>query len=226
MTEADQCTLRLMARALARNGLSGPFGHCSLRLDTQRFLVCAPRPMGLIASGEPGTVVNIEGPLPEGVLGEVRIHQQVYRLRPDAKALCRFLSPQIMALAALGKAPKARHGFGAYFAPEPPFWPDPQLVRNDDAARGVAQLLGQDSALVLNINGAITVGETPAQALGLAWLLEDAARVELIVQGAAPETPPLPLDQARQRATWQGGIAERLWDYMTRDDPEADTTTH
>ena len=223
MTEADQRTVRLMARALARNGLSGPFGHCSLRLDQEHFLVCAPRPMGMIAPGEAGTVVAIDGPLPAGVLGEVRIHQQVYRRRPEAQALCRFLSPQIMALAALGKVPQARHGFGSYFAPQPPFWPDPQLVRNDEAAQGVAQLLGDAPALVLNVNGAITVGETPAQALGLAWLLEDAARVELIALAAAPAAPPLPLDQARQRATWQGGIAERLWEYLTRDDAELAT---
>ena len=218
--ETRQRTVRLMARALGRNGLSGPFGHCSVRLDADHFLVCASRPMAMIAPGEAGTVVPVRGPLPEGVLGEVRIHQQVYQRRPEIGAVCRFLSPQIMALAALGLTPQARHGFGSYVAPAVPFWTDPQLVRNDTAAEGVAELMGNAPALVLNINGAVTAAPTPAQALGLAWLLEDSARVELTVRSIAPDAAPLATDQARQRATWSGGIAERLWDYLTRDDPE------
>ena len=88
-----------MARALGQNGLSGPFGHCGVRLDDERFLVCAPRPMALIRAGEPGTVVDIAGELPPDVLGEVRIHQQLYRRRPGVGAICRFISPQITALA-------------------------------------------------------------------------------------------------------------------------------
>ena len=65
LTPEVQRTLRRMARALGRNGLSGPFGHCSLRLDADHFLVCAPRPMALIAADEPGTVVPVAGPLPD-----------------------------------------------------------------------------------------------------------------------------------------------------------------
>jgi len=52
------------------------FGHCSVRLDEKSFLVCAAKPMGIIKPGEPGTVVSTDAPLPEGVLGEVRMHQQ------------------------------------------------------------------------------------------------------------------------------------------------------
>lgn len=220
VAEETQLNLRRMARALGRNGLSGPFGHCSLRLDADHFIVCAPRPMALIKPGEAGTVVAIDGLLPAGVLGEVRIHQQLYRRRPDIGAICRFLSPQIMALAALGRVPRPRHGFGAYFSPAVPFWPDPQLVRNDEAANGVADLMGNAPAMVLNINGAVTAAPTAAQALGLAWFLEDAARVELAHLATASDAPPLAHEQALQRATWQGGIAERLWEYLTRDDPE------
>jgi hypothetical protein len=69
--------VRLAARALARHGLVHAYGHCSERLDANHFLVCAARPMGLIAAGEPGVIVPVVGPLPDGVLGEVRIHQQL-----------------------------------------------------------------------------------------------------------------------------------------------------
>jgi len=220
--ESQQVVVRKMARALARGGLVTAYGHCSLRLDGQSFLCCAPKPMGLIGKGEPGTIVPFDGALPEGVLGEVRMHQQIYKRRADVNAVCRFLSPNVMALAAIGLTPRARHGFGAYFYPQAPFWADPGLIRNDPAAVGVAATLGNAPAVVVSINGAVSVGETPERALTLAWFLEDAARVELaaLAAGRADIAPRMNEEQARSRATWQGRIAERMWDYLTDGDPE------
>ncbi len=116
--EQQQIIVRKMARALARGGLVNAYGHCSVRLDDKSLLVCAAKPMGLIRSGEPGTVVPVQGALPDGVLGEVQMHQQIYQRRPEV--ICRFLSPNVLALAALGLTPKARHGFGSYFYPQCP----------------------------------------------------------------------------------------------------------
>src|SRR5258708_39873654 len=100
--EQQKITVRKMARALARGGLVNAFGHCSVRLDEKSFLVCAAKPMGTIKPGVPGTVVSTEGALPEGVLGEVRMHQQVYKRRSDANAIGRIISPNVDTLAALG----------------------------------------------------------------------------------------------------------------------------
>jgi HCOMODA/2-hydroxy-3-carboxy-muconic semialdehyde decarboxylase len=220
--EQQQIIVRKMARALARGGLVNAFGHCSVRLDEKSFLVCAAKPMGTIKPGEPGTVVSTEGALPEGVLGEVRMHQQVYKRRSDAKAICRFISPNVVTLAALGLTPRARHGQGAHFYPQVPFWSDPGLIRNDPAAVGVAETMGKAPAVVVSVNGAVTAGETPAQAVTLAWFLEDAARVELAAlnAGLADRAPRMTAEQAKTRATWQGRIAERMWDYLTDGDPE------
>ena len=221
-TEQQQILVRKMARALARGGLVHAYGHCSLRLDEQHFLVCAAKPMGLIQPGEAGTVVPVDGALPEGVLGEVRMHQQIYKRRPGVQSIARFLSPNVMALAALGLTPKARHGFGAYFYPQVPFWSDPGLIRNDAAAVGVAEVMGDAPAVVVAINGSVTAGETPEQAVTLAWYLEDAARVELaaLAAGMAESAPRMNAEQALQRATWQGRIAERMWEHLSNGDPE------
>ena len=127
--------------------------------------------MASIGPGEPGTVIRFDAALPVGVLGEVRIHQQVYARRPEVGAICRFISPQITALAALGRTPRPRHGFGSYFSPSVPFWPRPALVRDEASATGVAELLGDAPALVLNVNGAGTVGRTAEQAPALGWFL-------------------------------------------------------
>ncbi len=218
-THEHQRTVRLAARALARAGLVHAFGHCSVRLDAETFLVCTARPMGLIEDGDSGTVVAVDGALPSGVLGEVRMHQQIYRRRSDVGAICRFLSPNVMALAAMGQTPRARHGFGAYFYPQPPLWQDPQLVRNDGSAQGVAETLGSASAIVVGVNGAVTAATDMPRALALAWFLEDAARVELAVRAAGGEahTSFATAEAARQRATWEGRIAERMWELLTHE---------
>jgi HCOMODA/2-hydroxy-3-carboxy-muconic semialdehyde decarboxylase len=218
-THDHQHTVWLAARALARAGLVHAFGHCSVRLDAETFLVCAARPMGLIGDGEGGTLVGVDGALPAGVLGEVRMHQQIYRRRLDVGAICRFMSPHVMALAAMGETPRARHGFGAYFYPQPPMWQDPQLVRNDSSAQGVAETLGSAPAIVVGVNGAVTAATDMPRALALAWFLEDTARVELAVRAAGGEAHASFADAeaACQRATWEGRIAERMWELLTHE---------
>lgn len=217
-----QVQVRMLARACDRAGLSTAFGHCSVRLDAKSFLVCAARPMGLIKPGEAGTVVPLDAPLPEGVLGEVRMHREVYRLHTDVNAIVRFASRSITALAALGRTPRPRHGSGSYFAPEVPMWKDPGLIRNDAAAEGVAKTMGSAPAIVVSVNGAVVGGADPAQAFAIALFLEEAAHIELLALSAGcVDLPGLTAEQAKSRATWSGRVAERLWDYWTHTDPEA-----
>jgi HCOMODA/2-hydroxy-3-carboxy-muconic semialdehyde decarboxylase len=220
--DAREILVRKAARALGNNGLVNAYGHCSARIDATSFLVCAAKPMGMIGAGESGTVVPIEGPLPDGVLGEVRTHQQIYKRRPDVHGIARTFGPNVLALSALGATPKSRHGFGAYFAPEPPLWNDPQLLRNDEQASKLADQLGNAKAIVMRGNGAITVAESLEAAVVLAWYLDDAARVELAVRaaGGGETAPVMSLEESERRAVTAGGIYERMWAFMTYRDPE------
>lgn len=217
-----QRQVRMAARALARAGLVHAYGHCSLRLDDEHFLVCAARPMGLIRAGEPGVVVPIHGDLPEGVLGEVRIHQQIYSRRPDVRAVIRSMPAQVMALSCARLTPQPRHGMGSYFSAPIPLWDDPQLLRNDAEASALADQFGQGNALVMRGNGAIVAGVSLVEALTLTWYLEDAARIELQLHsaGLAAEGPVLDAQACAQRAVTTGRIYERMWDYLTAADPE------
>ena len=229
MTGAAQSTpkdldvlVRKAARALARAGLVHAYGHCSARIDAARFLVCAAKPMGMIDPREAGTNVPIEGPLPEDVLGEVRIHQQIYRRRPEVGGVCRTMSPHVMSLSTMRRTPRARHGFGSYFAPMPPLWDDPLLLRSDEQAQQLAETLGDARAIVMRGNGAVTAGESLEQAVVFAWYLEDAARVELDVLrcGGADTAPTLTPEEVEVRAVGTGRIYERMWDYLCDGDPE------
>jgi len=212
---ARQDLVRKAARALGRSGLAHAYGHCSARLDGDSFLVCAAMPMGLV-SDEPGVVVPISGPLPEGVLGEVRVHQAIYARRADVGGICRTMPPALMALSTQGIVPAARHGIGAYFAPGPALWDDPRLLRDDAAAARVAEALGEGNAIVLRGNGVVVAGETLEQAAVLNWFLEDAARIERDVRmmGFAPESGRLNAEETAARQVWSGGVVERMWNWL------------
>lgn len=212
---ARQDLVRKAARALGRSGLAHAYGHCSARLDGNSFLVCAAMPMGLV-SDEPGVVVPISGPLPEGVLGEVRVHQAIYAQRADVGGICRTMPPALMALSTQGIVPAARHGIGAYFAPGPALWDDPRLLRDDAAAARVAGALGEGNAIVLRGNGVVIAGETLEQAAVLNWFLEDAARIERDVRmmGFAPESGRLNAEETEARQVWSGGVVDRMWNWL------------
>lgn len=229
MTSADLSALerrvRVAARALARHGLVQAWGHCSARIDSGSFLVCASRPMGRIETGEPGTVVPIDGPLPPGVLGEVRIHQQIYKRRADVGGVCRTMPAHVVALSTLRVVPRARHGVGAFNA-ACRFWDDPRLLRDDGLAAELAAHLGDAPSLVMRANGAITVGPNIELAAGFAWCLEDAARIEALVRsmanGAERDEACLTAEEVATRQVSSGAVFERLWDFLAAEDPEVE----
>lgn len=217
-----QIRVRMAARALGRNNLGHAYGHISARLDAESFLVCAPKPMGTIQPGEDGDIVPIDGPLPDGVLGEVRCHQQIYRRRPDVNGICRTFLRDVMTLSTFRLTPKPRHGFASYFAPAPPLWDDPTLLRNDAAAGKLADQLGDARAIVMRGNGCILTGATVEEAIVMAFYLEEAARTELAVlaAGERAESVVMPPEQAAGRAVSSGRIFERMWEYLTYGDTE------
>jgi HCOMODA/2-hydroxy-3-carboxy-muconic semialdehyde decarboxylase len=217
-----QLKLRIASRALARGGLVHAYGHCSVRVDAKRFLVCAPKPMGTLLPGEAGDLVPVSGELPDGVLGEVRIHQAIYRTRPEIGAVCRIMPPHIGTLSVLRRTPRPRHGFGAYFAPMPPLWDDPRLLRDDAAALRLADAMGPAKAIVMRGNGAVVVGTSLVEAVALSWFLEEAARVEvaLMQMGQDGDHSLLSADEVTARQVTAGRVYERMWDYLSFGDPE------
>lgn len=220
--DMTQVRVRMAARALPRHDLGHAYGHISARLDAESFLVCAAKPMGNIAPGEDGTIVPIDGPLPDGVLGEVRCHQQIYRRRQDVNGICRTFLRDVMTLSTLRRTPRPLHGFASYFAPQPPLWDDATLIRNDEAAAALAETLDGARAIVMRGNGCILTGATVEESIVMAFYLEEAAKTELAVLAAGDHAEPVVLspDEAKARAVSSGRIFERMWEYLTFGDPE------
>lgn len=221
-SEDVQIRVRKTARALVRHNLGNGFGHVSARLDEGSFLVCASKALNTVEPGDPGTVVPVDGPLPDGVLGEVRVHQQIYRRRPEVGGIVRSFLPNTLTLSAMGRTPRSRHGFGTYFAPAPPIYMETELLRDDAKAADVAELLGDQIAVVLRGNGSVITGSTIEEALTMAYFLESAATVELAVLAAGDRVEDFEYtaEQSKGRAVTSGGVVERKWAFLTWGDPE------
>ena len=223
MSPDPALTVRLAARAMARHNLVHAYGHVSMRLDAARFLVSSARPLGTIGAEDRGVIVRLDGDLPAGVLGEVRVHREIYRLRPDVGGICRIQPFSLMALSVLGETPRALHGLGTYFAPCPPLWDGVALLRDDTAARAVAERLGSANAIVMRGNGGVTVGSSLPEAACHAFFLEDAARLEVaLLPSRDAGHPPREYSagEARARAVPAGGLYDRMWQYLCFGDPE------
>lgn len=222
LVDAQQRLVRVAARAIGRAHLAHAYGHCSVRLSPSEFLVCAAKPMGLIGESDIGTVVNVDRALPDGVLGEVRIHQEIYRRHPHIGGVVRSMPPAVMALSAARLTPRCLHGIGTYFSAGVPLWDDPQLVRTPEQAAAVAETMGAASAVVMRGNGAVVAGASLEDAVVLTWYLEDAARMDLALRGAGlnDHAAVIPQTDAELRATRVGRIFERMWDYLTAGDSE------
>ncbi|MEA3177367.1 MAG: HCOMODA/2-hydroxy-3-carboxy-muconic semialdehyde decarboxylase [Gammaproteobacteria bacterium] len=218
VSASDARRVRVAARAVARAGLVHAYGHCSLRIDSDHFIVSPAKPLGLVTPEDAVVVVPTHGALPPEALPEVLAHQYIYRQRRDVSGIVRFQSPNLTALSTLGLTPKARHGFGAYFAPSAPLHADPRLVRDSASAAALVEELGPARAIVMRGNGAVSVGNTLEEAVVMAWYLEDSARVELAVLGTGLDGQVLTPAEAQDRAVTSGRIVERMWDWLTRGD--------
>ncbi len=84
----------------------------------------------------------------------------------------------------------------------------------------MVEQLGPARGIVMRGNGAVTVGASIEEAVVMAWYLEDAARVELAVRGTGLEGPEFTPAEAGDRAITAGRIMERMWDWLTANDPE------
>ncbi len=214
--------VRKAARALPRHNLGNAYGHVSARVDGKSFLVCPARPMNTVKPGEACTLVPIEGPLPEGVLGEVRAHQQIYKRRQDINGITRTFLSDVLTLSAMGLTPKPRHGFGTYFHTGVPLWPHTGLLRDDQSAAEFGAMLGPHRAIVMRGNGCVVTGATVEESIVMAYYLEQAARTELAVLAASHVIKPIEYTEAecKARAISGGMIFERMWEYLTHGDPE------
>ncbi|MFK0112997.1 class II aldolase/adducin family protein [Streptomyces sp. NPDC091217] len=224
LSRVDTDDLAKAAQALDAAGLVTAFGHVSVRTGAGTLAITPPRALGGVTASDPDFAeLSLQTTdLPAGVPREAWIHLALAASRPDIGAVCRAQPGAATAAVAAGLPLRPLHGQGALLGPQVPVFEDPRLVRDSALARALAETMGEDVALVMRGNGAVTVGKTIGEAVARMWILEESAR---LVLAAASAGTPLPLADAHQQAWRATGseLLERIWKYLVSRRPGAAT---
>lgn len=199
------------ARVLAALGLVDAFGHVSARAgDT--LLITPPTPLDQ-AEGTDLVLVPLDAvDLPDGAPPETWLHLAIYRARPDVAAVARAQPEDTLAVGADRTAIAPLHGQAAWLGRRVPVHPVPRLLRTAELAAAAAATLGEDDAMVLRGNGAVTTGTDPGIAVARMHLLATACRVHTAA------LDPVPLDEDDITA-WRAAappLLAQLWLHLAR----------
>ena len=177
---------RVLANLGLAGGLTAALGHASMRVSSQPhyfFVKGREYEFDALAIMEPDDMVmcNTDGFLVAARAGltqcsEVKIHACIYKLRPDVNAVVHVHPRYTILMSVLTGTLKPMRQEGAQLLRRPlPIYPHVKTIQSDDEGMEVANLLGNESAMLLRGHGAITAGPSLSDAvMGVAHLEEQA----------------------------------------------------
>ena len=158
-------------RIIYREGLSDAFAHLSARSDDGHEMIFMPRKSPALVKPDELFFVDFEKPVPQSSL-----HQAIYKVRPDVKAVFHFHSPAVILLSVIGQTIRPMHNYSAIFYQGVPLYTGTGQVESPARAGEMARLLGDAKALMLRGHGAVVVGQSIREVCMLALFLEESAR--------------------------------------------------
>ncbi|WJZ68382.1 class II aldolase/adducin family protein [Kocuria rosea] len=201
--------IALACRVLAHRGLAeGILGHISLRITDSTLLVrCrGPHERGLgYTQAADIHMVDLDGnPAADGELeggytvpNELPLHTELFRRRPDVRAVVHAHPPRVVAADLAGLA--VRPIVGAYDIPGTrlaangvPVYPRGVLIRNRRLAAEMADAMGTKPVVVLRGHGLTSAAETVEQAVLQAISVDGLAGMALQVTSAGGRLADLP----------------------------------
>jgi HCOMODA/2-hydroxy-3-carboxy-muconic semialdehyde decarboxylase len=218
--------LALANRILAHEGMLDAFGHVSARhpTDPNRYLLSRSRAPELVS---PDDFIEYDldskavraTDLPQ--YSERVIHGEIYKVRPDIKAVCHHHSPAFMPLVIDGIDYEPVFHLGAVGGHRPPFWDQRDefgdtnlLVVKPEEGASLARAMGKHNLVLMRRHGVTVAG---ASVLDVTFRTYYSSRnAEYQISAAAAGTMG-PLSQGEVREA--GGISgkttghARAWEY-------------
>lgn len=211
-------------RLLHREGILGYSGHVSARapmsegadrfliqsfgdsradLDPDRLILCDLECRPVPGSGS--------GRLPN----ETVIHAEVYRRRPDVRAVV-HMHPEMATLFTLVEGasllPVKMHA--VRWADGIPTHPEPGHIRTPEEGRALAETLGAGYGVLLRAHGAVLVAEDVPALLADAIHFEENARAQVLASALGPVAALTPAEiEALRAKSNRAQHAAKLWDY-------------
>ena len=216
--------LVVASRILAAHGVLDAYGHVSARSDERadRFLMSRSRAPALVTAADLMELDADSEPPPgdkrKGFI-ERYIHGEIYRARPDVRAVVHSHSPSVIPFGITRTALRPVYHMGSFLWSGAPVWDirkvreeNDVLVRDRPLGKALAGALGSCSCVLMRGHGMTVVGETIPEAVFRSIYTEMNARLQL--QAAQLEGPIEFLsDEEGRRATVSNrGTIERPWE--------------
>jgi L-fuculose-phosphate aldolase len=148
----------------------------------------------------------------------LHIHAQIYRARPDVRAIVHTHGENVVALSATGVEFAPCSQMSAIFHDDVRTYEEENLiVLTAEQGRGMAAALGPLSTLILRHHGSLVAAASIEEAVLRTMALEDAAAIQLKAM-AAGRWQPLSAGAAAQvkQFVLSPEIVDRYWSYETR----------
>jgi ribulose-5-phosphate 4-epimerase/fuculose-1-phosphate aldolase len=216
--------LAAASRILAAQGVVDGFGHVSMRHPgaPDRYLMARSLAPALVTPDdilEYDLDSNAIGAKGQALYNERFIHGEIYKARPDVKAIVHNHSPSVVPFACTGTELKPIFHMSAFIGLGVPSWDirDAQegtdmLVKTPYLGEHLARCLGKHPAVLMRGHGSTVVAENIQRAVGRTIYLEMNARMQFQATVlAGPEGRILFMDDAEVAAnvSWQN--YERSW---------------
>jgi ribulose-5-phosphate 4-epimerase/fuculose-1-phosphate aldolase len=215
-------------RILADQGVVDGYGHVSVRHDgaADRYLLSRSLAPELVTAADileydlDSTAVD-----PRGRAGYLErfIHGEIYRARPDVRAVVHNHSPSVIPFGVTGVTLRPLYHMSAFLWEGVPVFDIRQtggmtdmLVRDAPLGRALAQVLGPRTAALMRGHGAVVVGPSLPMAVFRSVYLEMNARLQAQAMALGGPITFLDDEEARKATANVGGTVSRPWELWRR----------
>jgi ribulose-5-phosphate 4-epimerase/fuculose-1-phosphate aldolase len=203
-------------RMLARADIVDHSGHGSARRDGGSFYInSAVSARGALTTDDI-VAIDLDGKLVEGAVRpplEFHIHSEIYRVRPDVRAVMHTHPRWSTFLTMVGAPYKAVYAQGVLLGAIP-LLDSPLSVNTRPMGERVAATLGQGPAVLLKSHGSVVVGSGVVECFALAaYLEENAYRQYMAMQIGDPYVFSEAEQQTFRERLWTPNLLRKTWDH-------------
>jgi len=160
-------------------GFVDGFGHISARTQDPNVVLMTPHALGKVSQPEDFVLVDLDGnqlasdiKLP----GEVPIHFETYKSRPDVGAVAHFHCHYASSFGMSEHALEPTYFLASIFRDGIPVHPDSRLILTEDRGRAMVETLGSHRAAILKAHGIVVTGPDIEEMAAGVYIMEDNAK--------------------------------------------------
>ncbi len=191
-------------------------GHASVRRDAGSFYINSGASIRSTLTAADIVAVAFDGTLEEGTAPPPRefpLHAEIYRARPDARAIIHTHPKWSTLLTMVGVAVRPVFPQGALLG-DVPVLDSPLSINTPEMGARAAQALGPQPVLLLKSHGAVVAGADLVECFALAvYLEENASRQYLAMQIGTPYVLSAAEQDACRSSLGTPALFRKAWDH-------------